>query len=106
MDVNKIIKERATLIIWAVHIFVFLWVMGDGTVLSKNINKYFVYGAIVASLFVFDKLHKALLIEQNKCEEKDDIIEQLVKDQQEMNKHPILPQRSSAPFDFSFGEPK
>lgn len=66
MDIDNFIKEKSEIIMWILHIFIFLYLYGDGTVFSKNVNEMFIYVALGASLYIYIKMHKALVAEQTK----------------------------------------
>lgn len=66
MDSDKFIGEHSKEIIWVLHIFIAAWVWWEGTLMSREVPKWVIILVLGASLYVYDKLGKALIAEQNK----------------------------------------
>jgi len=65
MPIEDIIKGNATYIMWIIHIFVALYIFGDTNVFSYTINKYIPIGTLVASILIYDKMRKDMIVAMN-----------------------------------------
>lgn len=61
MGIEDTVKSSATMIMWAVHIALGFFVIGEGKVLGYAVNKWFAIGALALSIWIFHLLHKDLL---------------------------------------------
>lgn len=66
MDTDGIVKQYAKEIMWGIHLLVMAFVGWGGAIFGYKINKLVIVGVMLVSLYIFTKLHNALILEINK----------------------------------------
>lgn len=100
MGIEDIIQNYSTIIVWASHIALALYVWGDGKVMSYDASPYLALGVLAVSLFVFNKLHSAIQVSQAK--EKDLEQELRLAKTQQISKTGPPPRNSTQEEPFKF----